>query len=48
MEELKRISTSELVKELETREGVEVTTAEPHKDKSFTINGPAVILTVTD
>ena len=42
------IPTANLVKELETREGVEVVIAEPYGNKTVTIEGPAVVLIVTD
>lgn len=48
MIELKDIKTSELVDELSRREGVETEVAEPYQDKTISVNGPAVILTVTD
>lgn len=48
MTELKSIATCELVKELKKREGVEMHIAEPYKDLSVTVNGPAVVLVVTD
>ena len=46
--ELKDIQTCELVEELKKREGVEVKIAEPHKDMSVSVNGPAVVLIVVD
>jgi len=46
--ELKDIQTCELVEELKKREGVEVKIAEPHKDMSVSINGPAVVLIIID
>lgn len=48
MEALKKCKTCELVKELETREGVEATIAEPYQDISIKVNGPAIVLIVTD
>lgn len=41
-------ATKELVEELMTREGVEVIKAEPHEYKTCDVNGPAIILIVTD
>lgn len=41
-------STFELVKELKSREGVEIKIAEPYQDVQININGPAVILIVKD
>ena len=46
--ELKNAKTCELVEELKKREGVEVKIAEPHKDMSVSVNGPAVVLIVVD
>lgn len=41
-------ATWELTRELAEREGVETHTAEPYQDVSITVNGPAVVLVVTD
>ena len=46
--ELKDVKTCELVEELKKREGVEAKIAEPHKDMSVSVNGPAVVLIVVD
>jgi len=46
--ELKKIKTCDLVKELQDREGVEMKRAEPYQDMNISVNGPAVILIVTD
>lgn len=40
--------TADLVEELRTREGVETITAEPYEKKTITVEGPAVVLVVTD
>ena len=40
--------TKDLVKELISREGVDAEYAEPHQDKTITVNGPAIILVVND
>lgn len=45
---LNKYSAKELVEELKSREGVETEYAEPHQDKTITVNGPAIILVVTD
>lgn len=45
---LKDYETCELVEELKTREGVEAHLAEPYKDLTVTVNGPAVVLVVID
>lgn len=47
-EAIKNVSTKELVNELIKREGVEMKYAEPHKDLDVNINGPAIVLIVTD
>lgn len=47
-EELKQYKTCELVNELEHREGVEKIMVEPHKIKEIKIEGPTIILKVTD
>lgn len=48
MADLKETSTRELVDELECRLGVERITAQPYQDVEIKVNGPAVILIVTD
>lgn len=45
---LKNIKTCTLVKELQEREGVEMKRAEPHQDTDISVNGPAIILIITD
>jgi len=45
---MSKISTSELVKELQNREGVMQVIVNPYEDKSITVNGPAVVLVVID
>lgn len=45
---LSNIKTCELVEELKGREGVETEYAEPYQDTKVSINGPAVILIITD
>lgn len=44
----KTISTSELVEELKTREGVKVIEAEPHNGYMVGGTGPAIVLVVED
>lgn len=44
----KEIPTHDLVEELKTREGVQMEYAEPYQDKTITVNGPAIVLVVTD
>lgn len=48
MDELKEIPTCDLVKELQNREGVETTIAEPYQNVEVKVNGPAIVLVVTD
>lgn len=45
---LENIETCDLIAELRHREGVEVHQAEPYRDLTVNVNGPAVVLTVTD
>lgn len=45
---LEKISTKTLVEELQKREGVTTTIAEPYKDAKVSVNGPAIVLTVID
>lgn len=45
---LREASTKELVEELIFRTGVKEEYAEPHEDKTITVNGPARVLIVTD
>lgn len=46
--DLSSIKTCDLVKELQTREGVETTIAEPYQDVAVKVNGPAIVLVVID
>lgn len=45
---LENINTCILVDELKCRDGVEIVTAEPYKIKELTVDGPAVVLIITD
>lgn len=45
---LSKVATWQLVKELETREGIQREYAEPHEKKALFVDGPAIILTVID
>lgn len=45
---LQKVPTKDLVEELQKREGVETTTVEPYQDKTVSVNGPAIVLVVTD
>lgn len=42
------LKTYELVEELKKREAVETYIADPYKDLAVTVNGPAIVLVVTD
>ncbi|MCF2651818.1 BC1881 family protein [Anaeromassilibacillus senegalensis] len=45
---LENIPTCELVDELSKRDGVVQKIAEPYQDVDISVNGPAIILVVTD
>ena len=45
---LEEVKTCDLVLELQLREGVECIAVDPHEDGTVTVNGPAIILVVTD
>ena len=45
---LEQMTTRELIEELSKREGVEVKRAEPYQDVEVSVNGPAVVIVVTD
>lgn len=46
--DIKNFNTYELVNELKERKGVEVHTAEPYKELSVSVNGPAIVLVIID
>jgi hypothetical protein len=46
--ELNEVKTCELMEELREREGVEIVQAEPYQQMDISVEGPAVILIVTD
>lgn len=46
--DLSKVKTSELVAELETREGVKMVIAGPYQKGEVSVEGPAVILVVMD
>ncbi len=48
LKDIRDFKTNEIVMELQSREGVEVVRVEPHTDKTVTVNGPAIVLIVTD
>ncbi|WP_156924168.1 BC1881 family protein [Halonatronum saccharophilum] len=45
---LKELSTKDLIKELSKREGVEKSVVPPYEDSQPTVNGPAIVLIITD
>ncbi|MBR2131916.1 MAG: BC1881 family protein [Oscillospiraceae bacterium] len=45
---LSQISTRDLVHELQMQQGVDTTIAEPYKDVTVSVNGPAIVLVVID
>ena len=45
---IKEFSTKELVEELKEREGVNTIIAEPYEKKTVDLEGPAIVLVVTD
>lgn len=46
--DLSEVATCDLVLELQLREGVECTAAEPYEDLTVSVNGPALVLVVKD
>ena len=46
--EMKKAKTCELVDEVETREGVEKKVIGPYQTETVSVEGPAVILVITD
>ena len=46
--ELKKVKTCELVTEIEAREGVEKKIIGPYQVKTIFVEGPAIILVITD
>ena len=46
--DLKSVKTCDLVLELQLREGVDTTIAEPHEDVTIPVSGPAIVLVITD
>lgn len=45
---LENVPTANLITELRKREGVETTVVEPYRDATISVNGPALVLVVTD
>lgn len=48
MNSLESISTKQLVDELCTRAGIKTEIAEPYQDMTVSVNGPAIVIVVTD
>lgn len=46
--DIKDFKTCELVEELKKREGVKVHLTEPYENFEISVNGPAIVLVVTD
>lgn len=46
--DIRQIPTRDLVAELSRREGVKKRIAEPYQDVQIKVNGPAIVLVVTD
>lgn len=46
--DLSNYTTAQLVKELQRREGVKMTVAEPYQNIEIKVNGPAIVLMVAD
>lgn len=46
--EVSEFTTAELVEELKQRQGVDAQIAEPYEDITISVNGPAIVLIVTD
>lgn len=45
---LDNIPTNKLVKELETRKGIEINTIGPYQDEEINVNGPCILIKVID
>jgi hypothetical protein len=45
---LENVPTANLITELRKREGVETTVVETYQDAAVSVNGPALVLVVTD
>jgi hypothetical protein len=45
---LENVPTANLITEFRKREGVETTVVEPYQDAAVSVNGPALVLVVTD
>lgn len=48
MNNLECISTKQLIDELCTRPGIKAEIAEPYQDITVSVNGPAIVIVVTD
>ena len=45
---IENVPTADLITELRKREGVETTVVDPYQDAAVSVNGPALVLVVTD
>lgn len=45
---LENVPTANLITELRKHEGVKTTVVEPYQDATVSVNGPALVLVVTD
>jgi hypothetical protein len=45
---LENVPAANLITELRKREGVKTTIVEPYQDAEVSVNGPALVLVVTD
>lgn len=45
---LENVPTANLIIELRKRDGVETTVVKPYQDAAVSVNGPALVLVVTD
>lgn len=46
--DLTKVQACNLVAELKNREGVDITEAELYQDVQIMVNGPAIVLVITD
>ena len=48
MDSLEKVETSELVKELRNREGVEIKIIDPYENYVIEVSGPMIVIKVID
>ncbi|SFJ26927.1 hypothetical protein SAMN02910355_1892 [Terrisporobacter glycolicus] len=48
MNDLKNITSKELVEELKNREGVEMKIVDPHQEDVIEVNGPCLVAIIID